>query len=98
MTTKTNEILNQWQSTYGEFDATAKVSQEIKSTIDKHSESLNARQREALEMIATKMARILTGDPVYKDNWQDIAGYALLGGDLYSSSSIEKGMIKGRLE
>ncbi|MCW9733708.1 DUF6378 domain-containing protein [Avibacterium sp. 20-15] len=97
MTAKTNEILNQRQSIYGDFETTAKVAQEIKSTIDKRSESLNAQQREALEMIATKIARILTGDPDYKDNWQDIAGYALLGGELYSPV-IEKDMLKGRLE
>ena len=35
-------------------------------------------QREALEMIAHKIARILNGDPNYADNWIDIAGYATL--------------------
>ena len=35
-------------------------------------------QREALEMIQHKVARILNGDPTYTDNWIDIAGYATL--------------------
>jgi hypothetical protein len=35
-------------------------------------------QREALEMIAHKIARILNGDPNYSDNWIDVAGYATL--------------------
>lgn len=32
----------------------------------------------ALSNIATKLARLLTGDPNYDDNWRDIAGYATL--------------------
>ncbi len=32
--------------------------------------------REALEMVAHKMGRILHGDPSYLDPWMDIAGYA----------------------
>ena len=39
---------------------------------------LNTAQEEALEMIAHKIARIINGDPDYKDNWHDIAGYATL--------------------
>lgn len=39
---------------------------------------LSCDQKEALETIATKIARILNGDPDYIDNWVDIAGYAML--------------------
>lgn len=35
-------------------------------------------QREALEMVAHKIGRILNGDPNYPDSWHDIAGYAQL--------------------
>lgn len=35
-------------------------------------------QREALRVIANKIARILNGDPDYSDSWHDIAGYATL--------------------
>ena len=38
-------------------------------------------QREALEMIAHKIGRILNGDPDYDDSWVDIAGYAQLVAD-----------------
>lgn len=31
--------------------------------------------------IADKIARILNGDPEYRDNWHDIAGYAKLAED-----------------
>ena len=34
--------------------------------------------RMAMYMIASKMARIVNGDPNYIDNWHDIAGYATL--------------------
>ena len=35
-------------------------------------------QKEALEMIASKIARALSGDSNHLDNWVDIAGYAQL--------------------
>lgn len=35
-------------------------------------------QREALEMIAHKIARLLNGDCNHVDSWHDIAGYAQL--------------------
>lgn len=35
-------------------------------------------QKEALEMLAHKIGRILNGDPDYADSWDDIAGYATL--------------------
>lgn len=42
---------------------------------------LDDDQREALEMIAHKIGRILNGDPDYEDSWRDIAGYATLVAD-----------------
>lgn len=36
-------------------------------------------KREALDMIAVKISRILSGDPAAEDHWDDIAGYAFLG-------------------
>jgi hypothetical protein len=39
-------------------------------------ESLDADMKEALEMNAHKISRILCGDPNYDDSWVDIAGYA----------------------
>jgi len=38
-------------------------------------------QWEALEMIATKLSRIVNGNPNKIDNWDDIAGYATLVAD-----------------
>lgn len=39
---------------------------------------LTASQRESLEMIVHKIARILAGNPDHIDHWDDIAGYATL--------------------
>jgi hypothetical protein len=37
--------------------------------------------KESLDMIATKIGRILYGDPNHHDSWHDIAGYAKLVAD-----------------
>jgi hypothetical protein len=47
----------------------------------KNWDVLKDTQREALELIAMKIARILSGDHNYRDHWDDIEGYAELGGD-----------------
>jgi hypothetical protein len=40
---------------------------------------LSASQKEALDMIAVKVSRIISGNPAEPDHWDDIMGYALLG-------------------
>ena len=47
-----------------------------------HETLLSDVQQEALDMIATKMARIVNGDPDKVDNWDDISGYAKLVSDV----------------
>jgi hypothetical protein len=39
---------------------------------------LGAVEREALDQIAVKLARICAGDPACADHWRDLAGYAWL--------------------
>lgn len=65
---------------YGDFTENARISQYLKAAMVKCRgySSLSSVHREALEMIAQKIARILNGDPDYKDNWHDIQGYARL--------------------
>ena len=43
-------------------------------------DGLTLKQIEALDMIALKLARIISGGHRHKDSWDDIAGYATLGG------------------
>ena len=73
-------ILNVRHNQYGTFSEQTLISQNLKSAM-RHSpnwQKLPADMKEALEMMATKMARILNGDFTYEDNWTDVAGYAQL--------------------
>lgn len=65
---------------YGKFVNHAAIAQMLKSvmTATKAWNGLHSDQKEALEMIQHKIARILNGDPDYADSWHDIAGYATL--------------------
>jgi hypothetical protein len=78
-------------SRYGDFATHAEVTQRIKQVLQDHPGwiILNRSQKEAIEMIAHKMGRIINGDPNYADSWHDIAGYATLV-EIQLNSSNEK--------
>jgi Domain of unknown function (DUF6378) len=67
--------------THGPFASTAAIAQSLKAILREgpNWHRLRPVQREALEMIATKVARILSGDASFADHLADIAGYAKLG-------------------
>jgi hypothetical protein len=69
--------------THGEFEEVAATAQRLKTVMARGRNwgRLGDAQKEALEMIAYKIARILTGDPDFQDHWIDIAGYAKLVAD-----------------
>ena len=75
--------------THGDFRNTADTSQNIKAVMmaGKNWDKLNNNQREALACIAMKIGRILSGDYNFRDHWDDIEGYAELGGE-YSATSM----------
>ena len=73
-------------SRYGAFTGHSRVTQGLKDlmrNVDTNWAILEDDQKEALEMIAHKIGRILNkgGDPNYADSWHDIAGYAKLVDD-----------------
>ena len=74
-------ILVEREKTHGDFRMVAKVAQEIKDAFHWGPSDLDVRQREALDMIASKIARISCGNNMTLDHWDDIAGYAKLGGE-----------------
>lgn len=76
-----NEILSERAKTHGDFNKGASIFCDIQKHINQ-AKNLDESQRYALTMIATKLARILNGNPNEKDHWQDICGYAALGGRL----------------
>ena len=75
-----DDVLAERGGRYGEFKDHARLSQELKRTMQSTAGwiRLNDAQKESLEMIVHKVARILNGDPKYRDSWVDIAGYAEL--------------------
>ena len=75
-------MLKTRRETHGDFEEFSEVAQSLKNEMRDTVgwAKLNNSQREALDMIAHKIARILTGDPSHKDHWDDIAGYAQRGG------------------
>lgn len=67
------------QSQYGCYEDVAQVTQQILSALRiGNYDKLPAPMKESLHMIASKMARIVNGDPEYLDNWHDIGGYSKL--------------------
>ncbi len=75
-----DDLLRARGQQHGSFDAVAITAQRIKMTL-REGPSWNAmtwKQREALELIATKQARIVCGNPDEPDHWRDIGGYARL--------------------
>lgn len=73
-----DQILAQRQARYGTFAENAAISQRLKDQmrLSKGWDRLEDDMKEALEMIALKISRILCGDPRYDDSWVDIAGFA----------------------
>ncbi len=72
-------LLTKRQENHGVFEHNASVSQDLKNIMRPIAEArLSEIQREALDMISSKVARILTGNPNHLDHWDDIAGYATL--------------------
>lgn len=65
-------------STHGDFRKQFDVAQRIKAIfrVEDYGNASNV-QREALDQIAHKLSRILTGNPDHLDHWADIAGYAM---------------------
>ena len=74
------EVLEERGKRYGEFTDHAFITQSIKRAMKNSSNwnHLSDDMKEALEMIAHKIGRILNGDLEYIDSWTDIVGYAKL--------------------
>jgi hypothetical protein len=80
MTQYQNEVLNEREGTHGDYAATAAIAQELKYVLSKEGRTilLPAVHRESLDLICTKLARIISGNHDEPDHWKDIAGYANL--------------------
>lgn len=88
-----SQVLNERGKRYGDFTHHAAVCQDLKDSMMFHAYSkytqLSPDKKQALDVIADKIARILTGDPEYDDNWIDIQGYAKLAQERLQKSKRE---------
>ena len=75
-----DDTLDQRGATHGDFADVARVAQGIKEVLRTGSAwaNMSSAQREALDMNASKQARIVCGNPDEPDHWHDIEGYARL--------------------
>jgi hypothetical protein len=80
-----DDILDSRATDYGTFADNSRLAQALKRAMadhaSDHGRTFADDQWEALEMIASKMSRIVNGNPDKVDNWDDIAGYAKLISD-----------------
>lgn len=80
-----DSILDARETQYGSFMQSANIAVRLKgimhNAIAQQDLHLMPDQILALDMIAVKISRILSGNPSYRDSWIDIAGYAQLVAD-----------------
>ena len=76
-------ILKERGERYGDFTDNALVAQALKDVLRAAVgwDKLRPVHREGADMICSKLSRIVTASPEYKDNWRDIAGFATITAD-----------------
>ena len=80
MTDTTQPPLDARHETHGDYTNTAQVSQHLKNTIRnaRNWNRLSCDKKESLDLIMTKISRIMSGEPNEPDHWLDLEGYARL--------------------
>lgn len=75
-------LLEERGKTHGSFAHNAAISQSLKRMFRAEGFPEHDLHREALDMIAVKLSRILSGQADFKDHWDDISGYAKLASEI----------------
>jgi hypothetical protein len=79
------KVLDARAEQYGSFmqssDTVIRIKGIIHNAVARNDVHLYPDQLQALDMIATKISRIVHGNPNHLDSWIDIAGYATLVAD-----------------
>lgn len=79
------KVLDARAEQYGSFmqssDTTIRIKSIMHNAVARNTVHLYPDQLQALDMIATKISRIVHGNPNHLDSWVDIAGYAQLVAD-----------------
>ncbi len=75
------ETLSERNKTHGDFAENARISQALKTVMRQSSGwgNLPDAQKEALDVAALKISRILSGQNMFPDHWLDGSGYFTLG-------------------
>lgn len=76
--TEIEGVLEQRGKTHGDFTEVAYFAQRLREILRESGQSISDSHAESLDMIASKLARILAGNPNEPDHWLDIEGYARL--------------------
>jgi hypothetical protein len=89
----TRDILNERETQYGAFRDVSKVTMAISrpSVTNWKGDMPSDCMCVAINMIASKLARITCGDHTKQDSWEDIAGYAQLVVDELNREDKAKG-------
>lgn len=74
------QTLKQRGNVHGDYNVQSTTHDQLLHVMMKQPSFLNLKpqHRQALNIIAMKMSRILSGDAEHTDHWHDIAGYATL--------------------
>ena len=80
---QTTDLLQTRQSTHGDFHENAIYAQQLRALFRTSPKwpQIHPVQREALDNLATKLSRILSGQAECRQHWEDVAGYAHLALD-----------------
>ena len=82
---KVGKVLDERAIQYGSYmqasDTAIRIKGIMHNAVARNEAHLYPDQLQALDMIATKISRIVNGNPNHTDSWIDIAGYATLVAD-----------------
>ena len=82
---RVDKVLDTRAEQYGSFmqsaDTVIRIKGIMHNAVARNEVHLYPDQLQALDMIATKISRIVNGNPNHADSWTDIAGYATLVAD-----------------
>lgn len=88
--TDVHEILDERQNQYGSFENVALYTELVNKVLSNNTENRTDAMNMAIYMIASKLARIASGNPNHKDSWVDIAGYAQLIVNILESNDVHE--------
>lgn len=78
------DLIEERSSTHGDYARTAALSQALRgicsaetaNRLSRGQDACSPQVKESIDMILVKISRIISGDPAFRDHWEDIIGYA----------------------